>query len=340
MKAVILAAGEGSRMRPLTYTRPKVMLPIANKSVLEHLLIEAKKAGIREFIFIVTHDDIKRVASRNNITLSVIEAEDTKDLGVVELSQGKVIHIYEKAGKPPSHMANVGLYLFTPDIFDTLPQTSKSPRGEYEITDSLQLMIDRGHQISYQEISYWLDLSYSWDLLPANEAQLDRIEAQNLGEVEENVVTRGAVSIGKDTVIRSNSYIIGPVVIGGNCDIGPNVCLLPASSIGSNVVISPFTEIRNSVIGSDVNIGPGCIIQDSVIDKGCVIKGKFTACSGEADVKVDDEYHSVTMGAMLGEGCNVGNSVVAQPGVIVSNYSRVQALKLISGRLPDRSLVL
>ena len=57
MKAVILAAGEGSRMRPLTYTRPKVMLPIANKPILEHLLIEAEKAGIREFIFIVGYHD-------------------------------------------------------------------------------------------------------------------------------------------------------------------------------------------------------------------------------------------------------------------------------------------
>ena len=146
--------------------------------------------------------------------------------------------------------------------------------------------------------------------------------------------------MGKDTVIRSNSYVVGPVVIGANCDIGPNVCILPATSIGDNVVISPFTEIENSVIGDDVNIGPGSIIQDSVIYEGCVIKGHFTACSGEAEVRVNDEYHLVNVGAMLGVGCNLGNSVLAQPGVIIGNYSQIQAMKLISGKLPDRSLVL
>jgi len=150
---------------------------------------------------------------------------------------------------------------------------------------------------------------------------------------------RGLVSVGKDTIIRSNSYIVGPVVIGDNCDIGPNVCILPATSIGDNVIISPFSDIKNSVIGNDVNIGSGCIIHDSVIDKGCVIREHFTAGSGQAEVKVDDEHHLVTVGAMLGEGCSLGNGVVAQPGVIIGNYSQIQALKLISGRLPDRSLV-
>jgi len=146
--------------------------------------------------------------------------------------------------------------------------------------------------------------------------------------------------MGKDTVIRSNSYIIGPVVIGKGCDIGPNICILPATSIGDNVVISPFTQIKNSVIGDDVNIGPGSVIQDSVIDKGCVIGGHFVACSGEAEVKIDDEHHQANIGVMLGESCVLGNSVVAQPGAIVGNYSQIQTLKLVSGRLPDRSLVL
>ncbi len=65
----------------------------------------------------------------------------------------------------------------------------------------------------------------------------------------------------------------------------------------------------------------------------------FTACCGQNEIKVNEEFHQVNVGAMLGEGCRLGNSVVAQPGVIVGNYSRIQPLKLISGRLPDKSLV-
>ncbi len=273
MKAVILAAGEGSRMRPLTHTRPKVMLPIANKPILEHLLIEASRAGISEFIFVVgycdkqvrdyfgkgerwgvnivyckqrkqlgtadaikmveglvdgnflvlngdiiiSREDIARLAGNSDTTLSVIKVEDERGLGMVELYEGRVVHIYEKTENPPSKMANAGLYLFTPDIFGAIALTAKSPRGEYEITASLQVMMDSGQDISYREIDHWLDISYPWDLLSAKESLLAGIESQNLGEVEENVVMKGAVSVGKNTVIRSGSYIVGPVAIGQDC---------------------------------------------------------------------------------------------------------------------------
>ncbi len=325
MKAVILAAGEGNRMRPLTYTRPKVMLPIANKPILEHLLIEAGKAGIREFIFIVGyHDeqvrnyfgsggkwgvsidycaqrkqlgtadalkmvkglvdgdflmingdiivkqkDIKSLVNRNDNTMTVVEVEDTKDFGSVELRKGKVVHIYEKVEKPPSHWANAGLYLFTPNIFAALSQTPKSPRGEYEITDSLQLLIDEGYHIAYQKIDHWLDLSYPWDLLPANESLLAEIKAQNLGKVEENVIIKGVVSIGKGTVVRSGSYIVGPVIIGQYCDIGPNCYIRPHTSIGDGCHIGAAVEVKNSIIMGDSKIAHNNYVGDSIIGEGC-----------------------------------------------------------------------
>ena len=258
MKAVILAAGEGIRMHPLTCTRPKVMLPLANRPILEHLLVETRKAGITEFILIVGYhdeqvrdyfgngekwgvnigyccqrkqsgtadalrmaegliegnflvingdvvvadEDIIEIMGAKETTLGIKKVEDTRDIGTVELGEGKVVRIYEKAANPPSHMANAGIYLFTPDIFGTISQTPKSPREEYEITDSLQLMIDEGRQIRYQDISYWLNLSYPWDLLPANEYLLECIKPQNIGEIEGNVVMKGMVYIEKDTVVR------------------------------------------------------------------------------------------------------------------------------------------
>jgi NDP-sugar pyrophosphorylase family protein len=151
---------------------------------------------------------------------------------------------------------------------------------------------------------------------------------------------KGQVAVGKGTVIRANSYIAGPVVIGEGCEIGPSVCIFPATSIGNNVVISPFSEVKNSVIGNDVNVGSGGIIQDSVIDNSCRIGGQFAACSGQEEIAINQEHHSVSFGAMLGEECILGNNVVAQPGTIVGNYSQVRSLKLVSGRLPDRSLVM
>ena len=97
----------------------------------------------------------------------------------------------------------------------------------------------------------WLDIVYPWDILNLNDAVLRQTPAEVGGTIEAGASVKGMVSVGKDTVIRSNSYVVGPVVIGRNCDIGPNVCILPATSIGNNVVISPFSEIENSVIGDD-----------------------------------------------------------------------------------------
>ncbi len=202
-------------------------------------------------------------------------------------------------------------------------------------------MIAQGHIIGARETDgTWLDVVYPWDILNLNDAILRQIPADLGGTIEAGALLKGPVLVGKDTVIRANSYIVGPVVIGKNCDIGPNVCFLPSTSIGDNVIVSSFSQIENSVIGDDVNVGPGSIIQDSVIAESCIIRGRFTACSGEAEIRVNDEYHLVNVGAMLGVGCNLGNSVMAQPGVIIGNYSQIQAMKLVNGKLSDRSFVL
>ena len=388
-QAVILAAGEGERLRPFTVNRPKLMLSIADKPILQYVIESLAQNGIRSIVLVVGYKkeqvfdwlgsgeqfgvDItyitqkkqlgtahalaqaKAVTEPEFLVLSgdnLIEADTIAQFanikpeavlvkrvdnpvryGVVTIEGGKVRDIVEKPKQPKTNMINTGIYAFTADIFGFI-------EAELNIPDALNNMLAQGYAINALETGgIWLDVVYPWDILSLNEAILRQIPAGLGGIIEPGVSLKGQVSVGKGTVIRSNSYIAGPVVIGDSCDIGPNVCLLPATSIGDNVVISPFTEIENSTICSDVNIGPGCILQNSVIDRGCIIKGQFTAYSGQTEVKIDDEHHLVDMGAMLGEGCNLGNSVAAQPGVIVGNYSQIQALKLISGRLPDRSLV-
>ncbi len=388
-QAVILAAGEGQRLRPFTVTKPKVMLSIAGKPILCYVVESLAQNGIRNIVLVIGYrkeqvfdyigsgeqfgvdityitqerqlgtahalaqakavtedeflvlpgdnlieaDSIAKFVTTKPEAVLVKRVDNPARYGVVTIEQGVVKGIVEKPKEARSNIINTGIYAFTKEIFSFV-------EAQLDIPDVLNSMIAQGYPIEAKEIDgTWLDVVYPWDILSLNDAVLRQIPANLGGTIETGVSLKGLVSVGKDTVIRSNSYIAGPVVIGDNCDIGPNVCILPATSIGDNVIISPFTEIKNSVISSDVNIGPGCIIQDSVIDKGCVIKGHFTACSSQAEVKVDDEHHLVSVGAMLGEGCSLGNSVVAQPGVIVGNYSQVQALKLISGRLPDRSLV-
>jgi UDP-N-acetylglucosamine diphosphorylase / glucose-1-phosphate thymidylyltransferase / UDP-N-acetylgalactosamine diphosphorylase / glucosamine-1-phosphate N-acetyltransferase / galactosamine-1-phosphate N-acetyltransferase len=181
---------------------------------------------------------------------------------------------------------------------------------------------------------------YPWDILSLNSSILKNIKALQNGVIEDSVFLNGHVSIGRDTVIHSNSYINGPVIIGKGCEIGPNACIFPSTSIGDNVVISNFCEIRNSVLGDDVHIASNSVIQDSVIDNGSVINTHFSAFSEEAEVKVDKEHHIVKIGAMLGRSCRIGNSVTCQAGTNIGNYSQVKSFRMLSGMIPDRSLVI
>jgi bifunctional UDP-N-acetylglucosamine pyrophosphorylase/glucosamine-1-phosphate N-acetyltransferase len=399
VKAVFLAAGEGGRMHPLTYTRPKVMLPIANKPIIEHLLIEARKAGILEFIFIVGyHDeqvrdyfgngekwevtidyctqkkqlgtadalktlenlihsnflvmngdmivgqkDISNLTRKSVTTLSVIKVEDNNNLGVVELNEDRVIHIYEKMKKPLSKMANAGLYLFTPDIFDAIAQISKSLRGEYEITDSLQLLINKGLPISYQEIDYWLDLSYPWDLLSANESILVETKAQNLGEVQKNVVTNDMVFIGRNTIVRSGSYIEGPVIIGQDCDIGPNCYIRPYTSIGDNCHIGNAVEVKNCIIMKGSKIPHHNYIGDSIIGEEC----NFGAGTKIANLRLDKETIMIAgidtrrhkLGAIIGDKVEMGINASINVGSMIGNNTYIGPGAIASGIISPNSRI-
>ncbi len=399
MKATILAAGEGSRMRPITYTRPKVMLLLANKPILEHLLLEVREAGIREFIFIVGYcdeqvrnyfgsgdkwgvhidycvqrkqsgtadavkmaeglvdgnflvmngdiivgqKDISRLINNSGTALSIVRVQDTRDLGVVELEAGKVVRIHEKTARPPSCVANAGVYLFTRDIFDAISQTLKSPRGEYEITDSLQLMIDAGHHISYQEIDYWLDLSYPWDLLLANEALLAGMEPQHLGEIEENVVIKDPVSVGKNTLVRSGSYIVGPVIIGQDCDIGPNCYIRPFTSIGDNCHIGSAVEVKNSIIMKGTKIPHHNYVGDSVIGDEC----NLGAGTKIANLKLDDKEIEVAgintgrrkLGAIIGDRVETGINACINVGTMIGSGTWIGPGALAHGVIEPNSRI-
>jgi len=389
-QAVILAAGEGQRLRPFTVTKPKVMIAIASKPIVQYVIESLAQNGIRNIVIVVGYKreqifdyigageqfgvDIVYITQEKQLgtahalaqTKAVVEEEflvlpgdnlieagtigrfvtakpnailvkevdNPTRYGVVNIEGNTVTDIIEKPKEARHNIINTGIYAFTREIFNFV-------EAELGIPEVINNMLAQGVAVSAQETEgTWLDVVYPWDILSLNDAVLRQIPSNLGGIIEAGVYVKGSVSIGRDTVIRSNSYIVGPVVIGENCDIGPNVCIMPATSVGDNVAVSPFSQIENSVIGNDVNIGTGSIIQDSVIGEGCIIKGHFTACSGEAEVRIGDEYHAVSVGAMLGVDCNLGNSVVANPGVILGNYSQIRAMKLISGRLPDKSLVM
>lgn len=399
MKAIILAAGEGSRMRPLTYTRPKVMLPIANKPILEHLLIEIRESGIKEFIFvvgyhdeqvrsyfgdgrrwrvsisyskqvrqlgtadavrmveglidgnflmmngdiIVNREDITALLSQSRTTIGVIKVKDPKGLGMIEVNRGRVTRIHEKVENPPTDLANTGVYLFTPEIFTAIAKTPTSPRGEYEITTSLQILVDEGVKVACHKIGYWLDLSYPWHLLSANEALLSQMKAENKGNIEKNTVLDGSVSVGANSRIRSGAYIVGPVMIGDNCDIGPNCFIRPYTTIGDNCHVGAAVEIKNSIIMKGAKVPHLNYVGDSVIGEGC----NLGAGTKIANLRFDEQEVKVgntgtgrrKFGAVLGDAVKTGINVSINTGTMIGNNVLVGPGAKINGIINPESKV-
>jgi len=400
MQAVILAAGEGKRMRPLTYERPKVMLPIAGKPIIEHLLWEVKEVGINDFVFVVGYhdetirdyfgkgerwdvtiqyvtqktqlgtadalrrteglvedkflmlngdtivsaEDIRKVITDDtNISLGVIEVRNPEDYGVVETEGKKITKIHEKMKEPPSNLINAGVYLLNESIFKALSETDKSKRGEIELTDSLQLLIASGVDIFWREIEHWVDVSYPWDLLAANEFLIDKISPVNKGELEENVWIKGKVSIGEGTMIKSGSYIEGPAVIGENCVIGPNSYIRANTSIGANCHIGNAVEIKNSILMDKVKIPHQNYVGDSVIASRC----NLGAGTKIANLRFDDapvkakgvDTGRRKLGAIISDGVKTGINACIDSGTVIGNNTLIGPGAFASGYIEENSRV-
>ena len=380
MKCVILAAGEGKRMHPLTYTRPKVMLPIANKPMMEWNLLNAKKAGITDFLFVVHYkhemvrsyfkdgspwnttisyvnqgsplgtghaiaaaepfvddflvlsgdtifgaDDIKHLMN-SPMSMGLTQVEDPSQYGVVETHNNKIKKIYEKTNEPPSNMINAGIYHFNSSIFSYIKKIPKSPRGEYEITDAINMMATK-KSIHGITIKQWRDVVYPWDLLDANQEKLQKLPEKRQGTIEKHTTLKGPVSIGKDTIVMNGAYIEGPVIIGENCKIGPNCYIRPYTSIGNHCHIGNACEVKNSVIMDHSNVPHQSYVGDSIIGSHCNL-GSGTKIANlrldKKDIKVTLNGERIAtkrrkLGAIIGDNTQTGINTVLDIGSIIGN---------------------
>ena len=388
-QAVILAAGEGQRLKPFTVNKPKAMLSIAGKPIIRYVIEALVANGIREIVMIVGYQkeqifdylgdgkqfgaevtfitqskqlgtahalsQAKKVIDAEFLVLSgnrlitpetisrfvqaappailIKKADYPSHYGVVSFKDGKMTGIVEKPARAESDHVSTGIFAFQKKLF-------KYIEAELTIPDAVNNMLANGVSINVLETeSTWLDVVYPWDILNLNAVILRNMQFSQSGTIESGVQLKGKVSIGRDTVIRSNSYVVGPVTIGKGCEIGPNVCIFPSTSIGDNVIISPFTELRNCVIGDDVRIASGSALEDTVVDNGCSVGANFIVRSEESEVKVDKEHYTVKTGAMVGSFCKIGNMVTALAGTIIGNNVHINSLKSISGNIPEKSVV-
>ena len=289
--------------------------------------------------------DIKKVAKKEN-SIGLFEIEDAREYGIVEIKENKIIKIYEKMEKPFSNVINAGIYHFNEKIFDFIEKTEKSLRGEYEITDSINLML-KEEEIEGIFLEEWKDVVYPWHLLEANKEILEKLEGGIKGKVEKNTTLKGKVIVGEGSIVMNGSYIEGPVIIGKNCKIGPNCYIRPYTSIGNQCHVGNACEIKNSIIMDGSKIPHQNYVGDSIIGSNC----NLGAGTKIANLRLDKKNIEITVngnklntkrrkfGAVIGDdtqtginsminvGAMIGNNVFIGPGAIANGeikpYARI-----------------
>ncbi len=311
MKALVLAGGSGSRLRPITHTSAKQLLPVANKPVLCYGLEAIRDADIsdvgmvvgdtapairaavgdgRQFGLNVTYirqeaplglahavliardylgdddfvmylgdnfivggitalvDEFRSVRPDAQILLTAVP--DPRQFGVAELDEeGEVIGLAEKPLHPKSDLALVGVYIFTPAVHEAVRQLAPSGRGELEITEAVQWLIEDGRKVRSTIISgYWKDTGNVADMLEVNRMVLESLEAAQHGMVDDASELIGRVPIGSGARV-SRSRIVGPAIIGAG------------------------TTVDRSYVGPFTSVAENCAIADSEIEYSILLRG-------------------------------------------------------------------
>jgi glucose-1-phosphate thymidylyltransferase len=313
VKALIASGGRGTRLRPITHTQNKHLIPIANKPILWYSIEAAAAAGIREVAIVHNADSnevpqaigdgsrwgvrihyipqekpgglaevvglaedfvgderfvfylgdnmvvggIRRFIeafekSDCNCFLTLAKVKDPERFGVPEIRNGRIVSVEEKPKKPKSSYAVAGIYLYDQHIFEAVKAIRPSDRGELEISDAHQYLIDKGYSVGYTEITgWWKDTGKPSDLLEANRLVLDSVSPDILGEVDSRSTIAGKVVVGKGSTVL-NSVVRGPAMIGENCIIEDSF-IGPYSSIGNNSHVRK-SEVEYSIILRDCRI--------------------------------------------------------------------------------------
>jgi glucose-1-phosphate thymidylyltransferase len=311
MKALVLAGGSGSRLRPITHTSAKQLVPVANKPVLFYGLEAIRDAGITDVGIVVGEtapairaavgdgqafglnatyitqsaplglahavlvardylgdDDFVMYLGDNFIIggisplteefslnrpdaqIMLTTVPDPREFGVAELDNaGQVVGLEEKPCQPKSDLALVGVYIFTPVVHEAVQRLRPSGRGELEITEALQWLIDNGRKVRSTVITgYWKDTGNVADMLEVNRMVLESLEPCHQGTVDSATELIGRVVIESGARV-SRSRIVGPAIIGSG------------------------TQVDSSYIGPFTSVARDCAIIDSEIEYSIILRG-------------------------------------------------------------------
>lgn len=354
MKAVILAAGHGTRLRPVTLTMPKSLVPVANKFLIVYAIEVLRNAGITDIGIVVnslTSPIVQTLESgeKYGVKMSYIVQEEQKGLahataicrdfvgdepfcvflgdnifqdkmqnllekfessdaeaalglgevadptrfGIAEIKDDKILRVVEKPKDPPSNLAICGVYLFRKSIFDAISKIQPSKRGEYEITDAIQVLLNENKKVMpYKVNGWWIDAGKPNAIIEANQFVLGDIPFTPRPEgahITEKSEVSSRVILGKNTQIV-DSVIRGPVILGDNVVI-KNSYIGPYTSIGDNVTVEN-SEIEASIIMKECTIRgiPGRIDSSLIADNSIVTSANHIIPSTHRFILAENSY--------------------------------------------------
>lgn len=333
MKAMILAAGLGTRLRPLTYTVPKPMLPLAGRPCMEHIIRLLKKHGVNDVmvnvhylpeqimeyfkngskfgmnieyslekellgtagglkkvqdffkdspILIISGDGLTDINLREFYhfhkkkgtiaSLALKKVGDPQQYGVVKLRNNQCIEIFQEKPRPEeaiSNLANTGIYLFQPDIFDHIPQNTFYDFGKQVFPELIGKNIPLA---GFEMNGYWCDIG---DLEIYREAHYDILMGLVDVEIPGEKIGKN-IWVGEEVSIHPETTIVGPVVIGNNCVINKGTKIYGPAAIGSGAVLKEEVLIKRSVLWDKVVVEKRNYLMDSIVGKGAIIeKGRY-----------------------------------------------------------------
>jgi len=346
MKGLILSGGKGTRLRPITYTSAKQLVPVANRPVVFRVLDAMVEAGITDICIVVgdtapvieaavgdgsawgarvtyvqqeaplglahavkiaedflSGDRFVMVLGDNvieggitslvkqftgsdwNAQIVLKQVENPQQFGVAELRDGRIARLVEKPKHPPSDLAVVGIYMFDHHVFEAVNAIRPSWRGELEITDAIQYLIEQGYQVyPYIHEGWWIDTGKMEDMLEANRLVLESNESRVEGFVDADSKVNGKVVIEKDAEII-NSTVRGPAIIGERTRV-------------VNAYIGPYTSIYHDCLIAD------CEIEHSIVMEHC---------------KIEDIHHRIE------------DSLIGRHVEIVRSPAKPRAYKMVLG---------
>ncbi|AWB27525.1 bifunctional sugar-1-phosphate nucleotidylyltransferase/acetyltransferase [Halococcoides cellulosivorans] len=383
MQTVVLAAGEGTRMGPLTDATPKPMLPVGDRPLVAHVADAAVAAGATELIVVVgyeaeairsyfgsayrgvpvtfahqperlgTADAVRTARDRldgpfavlngdnwydpddlaalfdGGPAVGVTRVEDPREYGVITVTDGVATRIREKPSAPESYTVNAGAYVFPGAALDCL-DVPQSQRGEYELTDVLERVID-SHDVQAVEFDRWLDVGRPWDLLAATERALDDLDRRIEGSVHEDATLRGPVVVESGATVDARTVIEGPVIVRSGAEVGPNAYIRGKTVIGPDASLGgQSVEIKNSIVRAGTSVAHLSYVGDSVIGRNCNFGAGTTVANLRHDetsveVAIDGERVSTDrrkFGVVTGDDVKTGIDTSIDAGSVLESGAR------------------